>query len=465
MRVLFTLLIAGVGATTLAYAASDVPPSPPVAGEAVVVVGGVTASDGLGRHALQNGAKIAEGTTVNTEGGGYLYIVTVDKGFISIRPNSSVTIERYRYDAARPEKTEIKIVLNRGVVRAISGTGAQAARENYRMNTPVVALGIRGTDFSVFADSATTRAEVRRGGIVLTPFGADCLPSGSGPCEGPRAAQLFTGDRNVLLQFRRGDIKPVALDETFSHLRPDRIEPPRKSEAAPVETNATQPGGGVLPITVAPGELTFAPPEAHTPPIVTPPTAPPSAPSAPSAPTPAPPPSQTMPEAPQVVWGRWSALAGVPATATPEQLMQQASELVAVNEWFAIFRVPRPDLALPVAGRFDFQLQAYEAFLVNPSGTAHVAQIQNPALSIDFGQRRFDTRFNVVANGTSYDMTSKGSVMADGKLQSELNPIGFNTAVQGTLGGKNGTQAGYIFFSQPIDSTGTKAVGATSWSR
>ncbi|MDF3886703.1 FecR family protein [Cupriavidus basilensis] len=443
MRVSIALLIAGHVAATLAQAAGN---APPFAGEAVVVVGSVTANDGIGSHVLQSGGKVTEGTTVETAAGGYAYIVTVDKGFISVRPNSSLTIARYRYDAASPEKTEIKIVLNRGVVRAISGRGAQAARENYRMNTPVVALGIRGTDFSVFADATTTRAEVRRGGIVITPFGAGCSPSGNGPCEGPLATQLFKGDPNVLLQFRQGDIKPVALDERFSSLRPDRLEPPRKGEATQL------PESGKAPVPITPGELAFAPP---VPPIASPV---PSSPAKPAVPEP-------LPQPQQLFWGRWGAVAALPTSTTVEQLQQRASELVAANQWFAMARIPSPDLALPIAGRFDFKLDAYEAYLINPVlGSASAAQILNPAFSVDFGQRQFNTQFDVAANGATYKVVSQGSVLPNGHLQSELISPTVNANVRGALAGAQGTQAGFIF-SRPIDGTGLTATGATTWSR
>ena len=51
MRVLFALLVVSLGATTLAYAADAIPPNAALAGQAVVVVGTVTASHGKKRDA------------------------------------------------------------------------------------------------------------------------------------------------------------------------------------------------------------------------------------------------------------------------------------------------------------------------------------------------------------------------------------------------------------------------------
>ena len=448
------LMLVTLGDALPAWAASDALPSRPVAGEAVVAVGTVTATDWTGARALVNGARVTEGTTLETASGGHVYLVTVDKGFISVRPNSSVTIEHYRYDPAQPTRTEIKLVLNRGVVRAISGSGAQAAKENYRMNTPVVALGIRGTDFSVFADATTTRAEVRRGGIVLTPFGADCSPGGSGPCEGPLATQLSSGDRNVLLQFRRGDVKPVALDDSFSYLRPDRMEPPRKGEGP----GDAAPASGAPPGSVAPTELNRS---------QTVPGNPQATPPAEAAPAEPVPPPVTTPAGPaaSVNWGRWAAVGNTSSTKTLEELGRD-SERIGLLAPFAIWRNNGDNLVMPVSGRFDFTLNQYEAYVKTVSGsntTYAQAQLLNPKLSIDFGTRQFNTQFDVAAGGQSYNVHTSGQVTTDGKFQTTPNWQS-NGTVQGALGGANATEAGFIFQGS-TDKAGVSTTGATSWSR
>jgi hypothetical protein len=116
---------------------------PAMLGNAVVVIGEACAQHARTRCAsLARGAAIAEGDTIETGADGYVYITTVDHGFISVRPDSSLTFDRYQYDPADPHKTVIKLSLHKGVVREISGTGAQAARDHYRLNTPVAALGV-----------------------------------------------------------------------------------------------------------------------------------------------------------------------------------------------------------------------------------------------------------------------------------------------------------------------------------
>jgi hypothetical protein len=52
------------------------------------------------------------------------------------------------------------------------------------LNTPVAAIGVRGTDFVVDADFRSTRALVNEGAIVMAPFSASCSVDGLGPCGG-----------------------------------------------------------------------------------------------------------------------------------------------------------------------------------------------------------------------------------------------------------------------------------------
>jgi hypothetical protein len=424
---------------------------PAMLGNAVVVIGQACAQHAQTRCAsLARGAAIAEGDTVETGADGYVYITTVDHGFISVRPDSSLTFDRYQYDPADPHKTVIKLSLHKGVVREISGTGAQAARDHYRMNTPVAALGVRGTDFTVFTDANVTRADVRSGGIVMTPLGAGCAETGTGPCEGPSAAQLFAGQRNAVLQVYRGSARPVVVDSALPGLMPDRAAAALKSEENSARAATTQP-----PVNpgVAPAELNFS----LTPPV-------PKTELTPAAPTVAPPAAPAViqpPESQQIFWGRFAPLASAAADTSLADLLQKGSEQVAAFGTFAMTRTPQTDMVMPTYGTFTFGLQASSAYVMNAAtGAATQAQISNPSLSIDFGARTFLTSLNLTANGAAYPISAQGRVEADGTLRSDYVS---QATVTGALAGKNATQAGYLFL-KALDGNNT-AVGATQWSR
>lgn len=423
-----------------------------VAGKAVVVVGHASVVNARGERALVARATLAVGDTIETQADGYVYVTTVDHGFISVRPNSSLRIERYDYDANAPERTVIKLVLNRGVVREISGKGAQAARDHYRMNTPVAALGVRGTDFTVFTTNNITSASVRSGGIVMTPLGGGCATSGSGPCEGANAAQLFADLSDKALQVTRGSAHPVLLDMRLTPLTTEGAGQKSEDSAARASAAVTHVDPGVAPVELA---LPLNQPDTSSSPSQIPAT-PPAAPANTITP-----PTQTQPpETQQIFWGRFTPLANLPANTTLADL-EQGNEYIGYLNPFALVRTPQPDMVMPQQGQFNFNLTQSEAYLINNStGIATAATIGNAALAIDFGSRQFTTSLQASVNGTSYNVRSYGSVGNDGKLQGDFAAPAF---LIGALAGKNATQAAYIF-NQAVG-TNQQISGATLWSR
>jgi FecR protein len=431
-------------------------------GNTIVVVGHASVLDGGRITPLIRGTEIVQGDTIETGADGYVYITTVDQGFVSVRPNSSLTFDRYQYDPVAPDQTVIKLVLHNGVVREISGKGAQAARDHYRMNTPVAALGVRGTDFSVFTDANVTRAVVRSGGIVMTPLGGGCAASGFGPCEGPAAAQLFADKRNALMQVDRSSARPVVIDAKLSQLVPDQANPALKNEDAAARGATVQRSDGPG---VAPTQLMF-PLTPETPPAQEPArqVAPVLVPLPPPVPDPVPvavPVLVPVPEATQIFWGRFAPIASLPADTTLAALLTQGSEQVGTILPFAMTRTPQQDMVMPATGSYAFGLRASEAYVVDSTtGIASAAAITNALLSIDFGSRTFSTRLDLTASGSVHTISGQGGVSSDGQLFSDyVSPAG----IRGALAGKNATQAGYVF-TQSLDAKST-AVGATQWGR
>ena len=50
-------------------------------------------------------------------------------------------------DEANPSDSQVKLNLIEGTARAVSGEAAKAAKERFRLNTPIAAIGVRGTDY------------------------------------------------------------------------------------------------------------------------------------------------------------------------------------------------------------------------------------------------------------------------------------------------------------------------------
>jgi hypothetical protein len=140
-------------------------------------------SEGRKRQPIRTGTVIQRSDTIITEANGHVHIRFVDDGLLSVRPDSRLEITHYEYNASSPADSTIKLHLKEGVTRSISGDGARSARDRFRLNTPIAAIGVRGTDFVVSASRASVRAMVNEGAIVMAPFSADCLADAFGPCS------------------------------------------------------------------------------------------------------------------------------------------------------------------------------------------------------------------------------------------------------------------------------------------
>ena len=152
-------------------------------GEVSLVLGGaLIRSDDGGRSDVARGMVISVGDEIETLANGHVHIRFIDDALVSVRPNSRLSIDRYEFDASRPERSAVKFSLSEGVTRAISGEAAKSARDRFRLNTPVAAIGVRGTDFVVGAIAGATRAQVNEGAIVMAPYSAACSVEAFSPC-------------------------------------------------------------------------------------------------------------------------------------------------------------------------------------------------------------------------------------------------------------------------------------------
>jgi hypothetical protein len=178
----------------------------------------------LGRGYLLNGEKrvviepkmsINAGDSIFTESNGHVHIRFIDGALISVRPSSTLNVERYEFDPMRPENSTVKFNLSEGVTRAISGEAARSARSRFRLNTPIAAIGVRGTDFVVRADSKSTRALVNEGAIVMAPFSSLCQSDSLGPCS-ENAVELAADSFQIL------ELRGTALAPEISPNQPER---------------------------------------------------------------------------------------------------------------------------------------------------------------------------------------------------------------------------------------------------
>lgn len=445
-------LLCMLGASVLAQAAD-------MAGSVSFAIGdaSIVGHDGKSTPAIR-GASIEAGQTLVTGATGHIHVRMVDGAFISVRPQSKLRIEEYRYDAAVPANNRIKFVLEQGVARSITGRAGEAAKESYRLNTPLAAIGIRGTDFVVQAAADVTRVTVQSGAIVMAPFGADCSAAAFGPCKSATSRVLTAAMRDAYLELRNRNEAPLLVPAEKALESPNRIAPPRPEEPHPGVDKQAKSGAsadaqdavrdataGVIKTQV---DAVVVTPQA--PPPLTGTVTPPSLPSQPSP-----------PPATQYWWGRWSSFvqpgqesSSVVAVLAPDR------EITVSNAVFGLVR-EKGDIVMPNSGVAKFQLADSEAAVLRDNKNLTAAQIASPTLSVDFGARRFETALTVNSAGMSpVAIRASGGITFQGNFFSDANAT--NTVVNGSLS-KDASQAAYVF--QRDLASNLSVLGVTRWVR
>ena len=126
------------------------------------------------------GALLQEQDRIITGKDAMVILVFSDQARVALRPESELVIRSYKIDPSGTD-TQMHLDLVRGTVRQISGQAAHRQPERYRLNTPIAAIGVRGTDFLAKASERATEAYVHEGAIVVSPFGNLGAQALSGP--------------------------------------------------------------------------------------------------------------------------------------------------------------------------------------------------------------------------------------------------------------------------------------------
>lgn len=416
-------IVVVVGAQLAALAQTAAPVAAPAV--ARTGVGEVTLAIGqseIGREApgasvpsVQKGADIREGDVIRTSASGHVHIRFVDGALVSVRPNSVFTIHQYKFDIQRPAESVIRLSLDRGEARSVSGAAAQAARERFRLNTPLVAIGVRGTDFVTETSAQATRVRVNQGAIVMAPLDSGCRAEGLGICQTQRAREL-TAQISAVLEYKTGGVAPS--------LQPMPV--PRDSEKLQPSDRLIRDSANGAPRV---GAESLHPEEL-----------------APS----------------RLVWGRWARtpVPGDELTIGFREALVGNDVMVGDGYYFLFRSRGVPNLLPGLDGTVDFKLSAASAYHRSASNELAPAAIDSASLSVDFGRRSYSTQISVSAQGVPTTAAQfAGSIDAQSGIFLGASVPGGRLA--GGLS-SNGRQAGY-HFSVPIGFGSIS--GATLWSR
>lgn len=445
----FPVILAALGWQFHAFALEPAVNSPagapePAAGQVSMVLGGAWLdTPGEERRRISIGTQVGAGDFVQTEPNGHVHIRFIDNALVSVRPDSRLEIVRYEYNRANPSLSMVKFSLEEGVTRSISGDAASTARERFRLNTPIAAIGVRGTDFVVSATQDSVRALVNEGTIVLAPYSAECTAEAFGPCA-VNAVEL-SGNSEQMLGFDIGSPAPevlTAVHETNPDALRDDVngavdeateaeeEISDASEAYLEGTAGDRVSAGLANLNNA-GTLDPAPDPAPEP---TPEREPDFTPEVPFG--------ETENSQRQMVWGRWGAGKGDLERITYAYEAASEGRAVAVgNLEYALFRPdPEGSNVNSGLGTVDFDLAAAQAFYENGGNTVAM-QVSEGELSINFERNVFSTGLTL-----NHDLTGTVLFSADGRVYDggffRMNDNGQQVSGAVTL---DGSEAGYRF--------------------
>ena len=428
---------------------------------------------------LSLGTQLSEQDRIITGKDAMVILIFSDQARVALRPDSELLIRRYKVDPSGAE-TELQLDLLRGTVRQISGRAAQKQPERYRLNTPIAAIGVRGTDFLAKSGEGLVEAYVHEGAIVVAPLGGAGTP-GEIPAANLGAGfgvQYSRADRSKNLERQnvgQNDVErlfgmriaaSVSTDRTAAGntagnaAQPDKkdrteqtvvasLAPARDRDATGVSMQSTASlAGGVVQSSVMMVPNT---PELPSPPLVVPPVTSPEV-----LPPVTPPVVVQLPT--QLVWGKFSNPQKLPFTLPVAYVDVKDGRHPTVGELgqYALWRdgVNGP-LDKSLRGQAQFALAAGEAFY-QQAGKTLAVNLTDPRLQVDFDRLSFNTQIGLSGAGVPAQQLN-----VSGRMNDEGVFLGTASGqrVAGALS-RNGVEAGYLF---KIDNSAGQYQGIPLW--
>ncbi|NRF66801.1 FecR domain-containing protein [Aquincola sp. S2] len=392
---------------------------PQAVGHVSLVIGAahVVRADGA-RESLRRGASIMVGDRLETTANGHVHVRFVDNGAVSVRPESVLEVQSYKYDTQNPALNEVKLRLDQGTSRSISGAATEADKSRFRLNTPIAAIGVRGTDFIVQSDLSGVRATVADGAIVIGPLSADCTTGTLGPCAGEAARVLSAGMGGLMAEVRAGESRTrlvPAAGTVLATVSAKRDEANGQRPQGETLTYSVNDRTGADLLTIASDRRILDP-------------------------------NRPADLTAQLVWGRWTEGASPnDKIAVPEWAAAVGRHYTGIgNGDIGLFRAnqtqPGNILSDSLNATAEFKLtRAYATY--ERGGKSEMASVDNGTLVIDFARRSFSTFLPLAsASGGSAEVRAGGIVRSNGTFAVRDS----EQLVAGVVS-TDGKEAGYLF--------------------
>jgi hypothetical protein len=123
---------------------------------------GFAQSDGQMPRAMGKGLSLKEGDRLTTAEGATAIVKLQDGTRMTVRPNSELILQTYRFKESTPESNSFVMQLLRGGFRAVTGLISKGSPDAAKVQTATATIGIRGTDFDARLCGPECKAESSR---------------------------------------------------------------------------------------------------------------------------------------------------------------------------------------------------------------------------------------------------------------------------------------------------------------
>jgi hypothetical protein len=119
-----------------------------VAGTVVQLSGPLMARKASGAvKILSLKSEVESGDTLVTEKNTYALVRFIDNSEITLKPSTTMKIDSYAFDNAKPDQDSANFSLVKGGLRSVTGLLGKRNKEKFELKTPSATIGIRGTTF------------------------------------------------------------------------------------------------------------------------------------------------------------------------------------------------------------------------------------------------------------------------------------------------------------------------------
>lgn len=165
------------------------------------------------------GDVLSVGDSVVTGADGELHLAMEDGGQMAVRPNTRMTVDKYKAEGGVDDRSVISLV--QGALRSVTGWIGKFQPKNYQIRTPTATIGVRGTDHETLVIPPDAK-EGEAGTYDKVNVGSTLLRTAQGTTEvHPNQAGFasFSGKkRPALLPTVPGFFRPTKNESRFTDL-------------------------------------------------------------------------------------------------------------------------------------------------------------------------------------------------------------------------------------------------------